>query len=621
MKRTFAILLAAILLFGSFACRTTSDETAQAPDPTPEPTAETVETPAPTEAPTEAPTPEPDPTPEPKKTAADLWAELDNAFPALYSLSRSSLRHKIYDPAAFGIDPEQLLPIGCGSDEECEQYYADLRALLDRICEIDRFALDKHQQFAFNTVTESLKAELKMKDYQQLDASFLPSTGAHLRALNPFFDYRINSAEDIESYLAEIEYIPVWFDKLLTREKTRAEKGRFMTEFALDAALVEIDLIRKDGDQFFGYAYLGSCMKKLGMSEEEQAPYLERNKTAVDAVLQAYDTLYTELDGMRASCEQAITPYDSVPTMQNNERFSYYLAQLAQILGTSPQDAVHEVFSAYDAALAYLMQEFNEIDLPADFGQKVRTYRPASAQAMFNDTIVKMGNAYTPLKRKPNIAYLPDLDYSYLGATKWLYYYDHPEQSTLFFVPSANFASIAMRYVGCNNYFFRYFAENPDVSRAQILAAPESYYSGLGFYTALALLKEEGDKTGNYVEYYLLFTSFYQYLLRGYVANLIECGMPEEEIRRDLSQYYGLPDETIETVYQDARANPLVCIELSYGCAKLIELREDCRTKLRGRMNDRTFLKQYLSYGPSFPDMLEKEMLAWCDMMLNSGDA
>lgn len=630
MKRILVVLLAAILLLGAFGCRTETEKPAPAaeateqPTETPSPTEAITEAPTqkPTEAPTPAPTPTPEPTPEPPKTAADLWAELDKAYPALHAaVSKRALRMNIWDPAAFGID-ESALPENCfGSEEEYQQYYDTMRALLSRVAEIDRFALDEKDQFAFNTVTESLKADLKNREYILYEDPFGEGIGWQLMLLQDFANFRIGSVNDIEAYLSAISYIPTFLDKLIVREQTRVENGLFMPESALNGVLEEIGRVRDAGDSFFGYAYLGTCMDALGMSSAEQAPYLARNQAAVDAVIAAYGKLYDALDGLREHCEDPLTPYSNVPSVENSAWYRSFCAKLAGIAGVQEQHTAIDVYMIYDVVLSLLSRDFSSVDFPEEGDE---AYEPALPEQVFADTMQRLQEEYWPLSApKPAVRYLPELDEPDFGAVKFKLYYDVPEQSVLYFNPKVDDAALATRYVACNNYFLRYHLEREDLSRAQILSAPDTYYAGLGFYADLTLLRDLAEKTGSsayYEEYYTQFMILYDYTLTAYTACLIAAGYDADDIKKDLTDYYQVPEDVAESIYDQARSDPMSAIELTYGFARLYLLHEACRIKLRGRMNDRQFLKTYLSFGPSFPDMLEDKMVAWCESMLNFSD-
>lgn len=621
MKRLLALLLAATLLLGAIACGDDSGKTGQteveateAPTEVPSPTA------VPT--PTEVPSPTPEPTPEPTKSPADLWAELSDRYPALLcATSQRTLRNYVYDPSAFGIDPKELIPIGFGSVEDCNAYYNTLQALLDRVGAIDRETLDEEDRFSYDTVVESLQTELACREFLLLSDPFTPTTGVHCDLPLVFATSRIESADDIEAYLEEVEYIPVFIDKLLERQKACAENGHFMTESALDSTLDEIDSIRKSGKHFFGYAFLGKRMKLMHMSEEEQAPYLARNQKAIDDVIAAYDKLYTELDGMRPFCDNALTPYQDLQNAKESEHYRYYNTVLSQFFGKADPNAAQKVFLMYNEAISYLEKEFSEIVFPKDFSEQMANYMPRLTEAMFDETTALLEKEFTPLTQKFAVDYLPGQDTPYFGLIRLHYYYDRPERSVMYFNPKADSASVAVRYLACNNYFYRYFSQNPEIDRAQLFAAPDSYFSGLGFYNVLTLTADEAKRTGNYAEYYTIFMIIYNAMMAGYTTSLIELGYSADEIKNHLRTSFSIPDDVVDYFYTEARSDPNSMIELSIGYAQLITLRESCRTKLRGRMNDRQFLKQYLSYGPSFHNLLEEKMEAWCETMLGSGNA
>ena len=620
MKRILAVLLAAILLLGAFACKEKTGRTSEAQPTESSAPAEPTSEPTATPTPTEAPTPEPTEVPLDPNTA--LWKQIDAEYPALRSaVSQWKLHTTISDPSAYGIDADTLLPIHAGSVEEYEQYYADLRTLMNHVCEVDRFKLSEEDLFAFTTVTESLKAELNGREFILFNEPFAPNYGWHLSLLNVFVNYRISSAEEIESYLAMLSYIPTYLDKLLVREQARIDEwGWFLTESGLDQVLTEIDAVVKPGKDFFGYAYLGKCMDALGMPAEEQAPYLARNEAAVDDVVAAYRNLYAALDGLRPHCENALTPYEGVPSVENNKWYRSYRHWLTRTTGfkNDPDPVVIDLF--YDSTLQYMAKELNETVFPDDAAEKAAAYRNKTPETHYNEVMVLLEAEYGPLSGSSTVQYLPELEQPYLGYARFKCYIDDPDATVLYFSKTADNTSVMARYSACYSYFYRYFLQQPELSRAQIFAAPETYYSGLGFFTALTLTKAEAERTHDYTDWYNLFVNIYHYVLMGYTANLITQGYDYEQITEDLTEFFHVPQELAEIIYRTARVNPLYMIDVTYGFTRLYLMREGCKAALARRFSERQFFMQYLSYGPSFPDMLEEKASKWLSDMQSSSD-
>lgn len=613
MKRILAALLAALLLFGLFGCH---DTTGQAPEET-APVVEATPAPTDTPAPTEAPTPTPEPTPEPTKSPAELWKELDAQFPALRSsYAATSLENCIWDPSAFGLDKTSLPMYSNGTIEDRIRYYTSLKQLLERMEAFDAEALDEKDRFAYDTALQELKARVSCSDYILCEDPFLPTVGNHDSLLSLMTVPDLRSADDAEWFLTVLESMPAFLDKLIAREKSRVMNGMFMTEYALDRTLKEIDEVRKSGKDFFAYRSLGTAMDALGMTEEEQAPYLARSEAAVDDILAAYDRLYTELAALRSNCENPDTPYADPSAAQSTEWYRYFSARLTELSGTENPATCETALAAYDAVLQYMSVDYSQVQFPDDFEEKWNAYKVKSAEEYFNETVALLEQQFGPLNDTFDIRYLPE-NADFFGNMKMQYYYDAPEHSSLHFLPADQESSILMRSIACNCYFNRYLAQQPDVSRAQLISAPETYFSGLGFFYALQLARSEAERTGDYTEWYTLFMMTYQNLMTAYTGCLITLGYDKQMILDDLTGYFGMPEDIAASVYQDARAMPLAANEMAYGYAQLYLLYKMCRTKLAGQMTDRQFIEQYLSYGPSFPNMLNEKMTAWTDEVRN----
>ena len=493
------------------------------------------------------------------------------------------------------------------------------------MAEINRFQLDETDLFAFNTVTESLKAELRCREFILYDEPFLPRTGWHVTVLNEFYGFRIETADDVEAYLEAIACIPVFFGKLITREQARIEHNLFMTEYALDNTLAEIDAIRTAGKDFFGYAYLGASMDAIGMTSEEQAPYLARNEAAVDAVLAAYDELYMTLAGMREHCADANTPYTSVPSLENNAWYRVYLERLAPVVGVQYTYGAEDLVMILSYASMILTEELLAIPIPDDAETAEPAETERTAEEAFQDTLKRLEAEYGALSITPSVQYLPASDDSLFGSVQLRCYFDRPDQSVLYFQPTPGRSldlSAQLNAGVC--YFYLRALEQEGLSQAQAVSAPRTYYYGLGFYAVLKLMKERAEDTGSYADYenyYLLLHMLYQEILTANVANLIAMGLSVDAIKENL-----MPDpdelsaELLDTMLSEAYADPIYYVNLTYGLSRLLLLRDFCSNQLKKRFNERQFLEQYLSFGPSFADMLQTKMDDWCDKLAATQD-
>ena len=614
MKRILAALLAALLLFGLFGCH---DTTGQAPEET-APVVEATAAPTDTPAPTEAPTPTPEPTPEPTKSPAEIWAAFDAQYPAKRSaVSLNAAMSRIWDPSAFDIDPDSLPIIAEGTIEESIRYYASLRQLLNEVTALDASAFDEKDKLAYDTVTESLKATLKQADFLLCENPFAPGEGWHVSLPGMLCSVNIRSEEDVQRYLKLLSYMPEFLDKLLAREQQRIDNGMFMTASALDQTLEEIDGVRKEGENFFAYTSLADYMTGIGMTAEQQEPYLAQNKTAVDALLAAYDKLYTALSGMRGHCEKEASPYADPNKYETTEWYRYFLSKLTEVAGTGEgAQRLDAVIGLYDAASQYLSNEYAQMDLPEDLGTQLDNYEPKSVEQYYTETIAALEELFGPLSVKPEPVFLPDMQDDLFGNMKARYFYDAPEHSVTALRDATDDVAMHAIHAACFDYLHRYSFEH-GVSRAQILEAPGTYYSGMSLLLAMHLLKKNALRTGEYAEWYNVFMTVYNYVLCGYTAGLIAHGFDQKDIMDDLTQYYGMPQAYAEQIYQTARNSPFTCLEISFGFTSLYLQRQACRTKLGGQMDDQMFLAFLLDCGPAFPVALNDPITAWADGIRN----
>ena len=573
-------------------------------------------TPSPTEAPTEAPTEEPTPEPTPDPEAANnAFRELDLEIFRTLVTSGTDAYHQyiVDDPAAFGIDPDDVIP-GWGdltyqAHVSSMEYYREVIASLE---EIDYDQLSDMNKRGYDAIKRACEKELAFENYYYYDEPLEPINGIQTMLPLSMTCFTIRNAEDIETYLCLVEDMPRFIGQIEQFEIDKARQGLFMTETALDDVIESIESITKKGKKSVLITYFNSEIiakaKEFGMTDEECDALKERNRTAVmDGVLPAYTHLKETLEAHRGDCGRFLGACSKTEMAYN-----YYLLKL-QYEGATMDDPETIVGLLEDMGDSTYIELFKAItygpsDLLDQFGDPLTLGSLEDNLAWLEEFIKK----YYPDLPEYSLTYqqVPDdLADSFSPAAYLTPAFDNYYDNLMLVNPSSEGAddllTVAHETVPGHMFQFLYARNMEGLSLAQQLFEPTGYAEGWTVFTEY-FVASNCYEINNYLCILTNTNStFCNIFLPAYVSVLVNLyGYDKNEVNKFLEQF-GMGSAS-DILYEYAITMPFYAMNYAIGYAYMLAIYQDAAPK--GAGEHKRFFEKYLSFGPCDMDMMREYM-------------
>lgn len=118
-----------------------------------------------------------------------------------------------------------------------------------------------------------------------------------------FTDYRFDDKGDVERYLQVLGMVRDYFDDNLEFEKTKSEKGYFMSDSVCDKVIEQCEDFIKDKDNHFMIQVFNDNIEALDfLTADEIADFEEQNKKAVvESLIPAYEDVIDVLSSLKGT--------------------------------------------------------------------------------------------------------------------------------------------------------------------------------------------------------------------------------------------------------------------------------------------------------------------------------
>ncbi len=217
--------------------------------------------------------------------------------------------YSIDDPEAWQIDEARLkLPV-YHAGEAADNVYA-LSRLSDSLAEFDPAKLSEANRFLYNLLCTYIDAAAHTAAYPYFSEPLSPSSGMPSELPILLAEYRLDTPEDVELYLAILNQIPAYFDGLIVFEQEKAAAGLFMSDTTADkviaqcAELMNIEQLESNS-HFLELTFtqrLETLLEAGLITQQEALAYeAENNRLLTTVVAPAYDRLADELTLLKGS--------------------------------------------------------------------------------------------------------------------------------------------------------------------------------------------------------------------------------------------------------------------------------------------------------------------------------
>lgn len=579
-------------------------------EPTDEPSEDQTDEPAATEEAVATP----EPSEELLKETEEAFLRLDEEMFRWYVTSDiTTLDQFCAYPENFGIN-EADVPVTLGdfSEEANNDWIAECVAFREKLNAIDRSLLSDHMAFSYDTYCRFLDGEIESKDwfynYEPLDEY----VGLHMNLPLLFGLYMFKDEKDVQNYIALLTDVPRYLGQVLAFEQERANRGLFMTEDMLDQILEDLSTVANSAETSYLHDTFREAMDEIDfLTGEQKQAYIAQNDALVrTSWVQGYQLLYDGLKELRPQCRAAIGAYE-----QGGSAYDYFCWKLR-----------------YEAAGNRSVK--NEIRLLETCITEMYTELINCASSCYSDLI--SGKKITTGSLESDEAYLKTLMPSIVP--------DMPEVEVKYKeVPKElqdSFSPAAYLTPALDGYQHNIILTNPkdqdnyDMSTLAHEGFPGHMYQftyqyALGTIPKFQLLIEtngyaESWSTNSELNIARVNTEFGSDLatatfLNDYINNLLVmiCSLKvngQGASKSDLADYlrsWGM-DDAADKVYDVCINMPIYYFKYAGGFSELYDLTNRCKKKVKD-FDSIAFYREYLSWGPSYFDLLNKKMIEWAN--------
>ena len=188
-----------------------------------------------------------------------------------------------------------------------------------------------------------------------LSEPFSPMKGLQANIATYFTDYRFDDKGDVERYIQLLGMVKDYFDKYLEFEKTKSEKGYFMSDAVCEQVIEQCEDFIKDKDNHFMVSVFNDNIEALDfLTGDEIKSFEEQNKKAVaDSLIPAFEDVIDVMKSLKGTGknQEGLCNYEGGK--------DYYAYLLKKTAGTdkSPE----EVAQMLDDNLSKLMTELYSV--------------------------------------------------------------------------------------------------------------------------------------------------------------------------------------------------------------------------------------------------------------------
>ncbi len=524
----------------------------------------------------------------------------------------------IYDEEKFGLEkPEATLGDADYSEAGIEKAKKELEENTNKLLKFENEPLNEDERFTYRCLKDEFERDKIFIDNIYLYDPFSPGGGNQEALPSALIDYRFDNKEDIDDYIELMRQTRKYFNDLISFEKTKSEKGFFMSDSNADRVIEQCDTFMKDKDDHFVLESFDLKIDEVDfLTDDEVAEYKKLNKEVfLDSVIGAYQDLkdaFTELKGTGKN-DKGICYFEGgkeyyekyiFPTRSGSDKT---VEEEALALETRMDDIMMEIASLYYS----YGEDYNEFEEKRTEKTLFSVYEGMSAEDIL-DMLQKdysddypVGNESIPFK----VDYMGEKR-GKISETTAAYYnlcpIDNPEYNHIC-VNSTNNDNdemiLTLSHEGFPGHMLQttYFRKsNPNPARS--VAFNLGYIEGWAVYASYDTLDKvdfmgKEENAALYAKGSRLYTE-YVYLIEGRMDIGVNYeGWSKEDVNKYMEEKGLVPNEDTDPIGVYA-SDPGVLLSYSAGYLEMLEQRQKAEAELGDKFDAKEFNKAVLDVGP-----------------------
>ena len=533
-------------------------------------------------------------------------------FKAQVQSNTITLKYTLNKPENYGIEIDEI-KVGHFSPSYIKSVLSSYENYLAVLNEFNYDELSNSQQLTFDILDYYLSLELTQEDLILYHDVLGPTTGIQAQLPVLLAEFKINTREDLDLYLALIESVYPYFKEVCEFQRLKSESGLFMSESSANSIIEQCNDFIKDTDNNFLITTINEKISNLyGLSEEEISNYQEANKKlVVNSLIPSYQLIIDTLTELKGSGKND----KGLCYFENGKEFYEYLIAYNTNSSKSVPEMIQMLDNSIDQAIANMG---NILTSDPSVYEKISSLAfeltdPSEIITYLRESILL---DFPPISDvNYSVEYIPDSLQEHLSPAMYL-------------VPTIDDYTDNIIYI------------NPKYDMTNIFPtiAHEGYpghlYQSVYFRSLNPPPIRNLLNFGGYIEGWATYVEYYSYYLAGFdenVANFIIDNMVTNMgiyCRLDMGIHYegwaitdtynylsdlGINDkELTQALFETIVEEPAIYPQYGIGYLEIIELKNKAESKLGDKFVLKDFHKFILDIGPApFPiieDRLEEEI-------------
>lgn len=214
-----------------------------------------------------------------------------------------NLHFTLTDPSAYDIETSRDPSFGTVSRDSMQEELSYLEKCLKKLQKYKDSQLTDAEQLTLQILEWWLEGQLFSEPFYYYQEPLGPTLGIQAQLPVLLCEYRFQSREDIDTYLALLETLPEYFQQLADFEAEKSRQGLFMTDETLDKILSQCRQLTAADDSHLLIAGFPKRLEACDfLTEEEKITYEIQNRQMIAGpFVTAYENLCQALENLRGT--------------------------------------------------------------------------------------------------------------------------------------------------------------------------------------------------------------------------------------------------------------------------------------------------------------------------------
>lgn len=544
----------------------------------------------------------------------DFHTLTDRLFKDVVSESVLSVNSVLDNPKDFGIT-DYKYTLGDVTKAESDKSTALMQDYLTDFKQINSEELSDKDKIVYDIITTDLDESIDFSKYYLYTDYLSPLYGMPSSLPSYLGQFTFNQSDDVHDYIEILKFVPDYFDKIVTFQKTKTDAGITMPDFEIDEIIDQCNEFVKDKDEHFLISTFNDRIKDTkGLSDSEKKKLKSENKKIVtDEIFPAYEKLAKDMEQFKGkdSSEGGLCKYpdgsDYYEKLLRSETGSTKtVSELQELLTEKMYNDIQNISSYYQQN-------------PDIFNEKEEfSFDSTDPDAVLKYLIKNIKNDFpSGYETNYTINYVPKSMEKYESpAFYFIPQIDNTKINNIFINNNDDYNYMSLYHVLAHEgfpghmYQSTYFQNtNPDPIRS--LFRYDGYVEGWGLYAELYSYDISGnDESSNEFYKTASMLSYDAYCLCDIGINYN--GWDRTRTRTFLATL-GYDVNTSDQIFNSMIENPCAYIKYYLGYLEIMDMRNRAESELGDNFDLKSFHKFILDIGPAQFEIINSRFEKWLE--------